>query len=95
MFFGSMQLSVTAFTVEHAIPQLGGVLYGVMSVASLLGGLITGTRRWKYRPERLLLGTAVYFAVATAILMVTDTVWSLAGLLALVGVAIAPMMVLS
>jgi len=95
MFFGSMQLSVTAFTVEHAIPQLGGVLYGVMSVASLLGGLISGTRRWKCRPERLLLGTAVYFAVATAILTVTDTVWSLAGLLAMVGIAIAPMMVLS
>ena len=95
LFFGSMQLSVTAFTVEHAVPQLGGVLYGVMSVASLLGGLAYGAGRWKCPPGRLLLGIAVYFAVATALLVVADAVWFLAGLLVLAGAAIAPMMVLS
>jgi predicted MFS family arabinose efflux permease len=95
LFFGSMQLSVTAFTVEHAVPQLGGVLYGVMSVASLLGGLAYGAGRWKCPPGRLLLGIAVYFAVAAALLTVADTVWSLAGLLVLAGGSIAPMMVLS
>ncbi|WP_307079078.1 MFS transporter [Arthrobacter pascens] len=95
LFFGSMQLAVTAFTVEHGTPQLGGVLYGVMSVASLLGGLIYGTRQWKCPPGRLLLGIAVYFSAATAILMVADSIWSLAGLLVLVGIAVAPMMVLS
>jgi predicted MFS family arabinose efflux permease len=95
LFFGSMQLSVTAFAVEHAVPQLGGVLYSVMSLASLLGGLFYGARRWKFPPERLLLGIAGYLAVATAVLTVADTVWSLAALLIIVGVAIAPMMVLS
>jgi predicted MFS family arabinose efflux permease len=95
LFFGSMQLAVIAFTVEHGSPQLGGVLYGVMSVASLLGGLIYGTRQWKCPPGRLLLGIAVYFSAATAILTVADTVSSLAGLLVLVGIAVAPMMVLS
>lgn len=64
-------------------------------MARLLGGLISSTRRWKRRPERLLLGIAVYFAATTAILTVTDAVSSLAGLLVLVGIAIAPMMVLS
>jgi MFS family permease len=95
LFFGAMQLSVTAFTVEHATPQLGGVLYGVMSVASLLGGLIYGARRWKFPPGRLLLGIAVYFAIAAAVLTLADTVGLLAGLLVLAGVAIAPMMVQS
>lgn len=95
LFFGAMQLSVTAFTVEHASPQLGGVLYGVMSVASLLGGLIYGAGRWKFPPGRLLLGIAIYFAVAAAVLTLADTVWFLAGLLVLVGGAVAPMMVLS
>jgi predicted MFS family arabinose efflux permease len=95
LFFGSMQLSVTAFAVEHAIPELGGVLYGVMSVASLLGGLIYGTRQWRYPPERLLSGIAAYFAVATGVLTVAGTAWALAGILVLTGVAIAPMMVLS
>jgi len=42
-----------------------------------------------------LLGIAVYFAVAAALLTVADTVWSLAGLLVLAGGSIAPMMVLS
>jgi len=77
LFFGSMQLSVTAFTVEHAVPQLRGVLYGVMSVASLLGGLAYGAGRWKCPPGRLLLGIAVYFAAATALLVVADAVWFL------------------
>lgn len=95
LFFGSMQLSVTAFTVEHAFPQLGGVLYGAMSVASLLGGLIYGSRQWKCPPQRLLLGIAVYFAIATTLLTLADVVWTLAGVLVLVGVAIAPIMVLS
>jgi MFS family permease len=95
LFFGSMQLSVAAFTLEHATPQLGGVLYGVMSVASLLGGLIYGARQWNRPSRHLLLGIAVYFAVATAVLTVADGVWILASLLFLAGVAIAPMMVLS
>jgi hypothetical protein len=85
-----MQVAVTLFTVEHGNPQLGGVLYGVMSVASLLGGLVYGFRQWKCPPGRLLLGILVYFAAATAILTVADTIPSLAGLLVLAGMRSLP-----
>lgn len=45
VFFGSMQVSVSAFADVHHAASAAGLLYGLMSAASLLAGLAYGRHR--------------------------------------------------
>jgi hypothetical protein len=58
-FFGAMQISVTAFAVEHGAAGTAAVLFTVSSCASLLAGWLYGLRRWQTAPR-------VQLAVAAA-----------------------------
>jgi MFS family permease len=95
LFFGSMQVSVTAFAVGNGTPGLAGPLYSVTSLVSLLAGIAYGARRWRTPP-------ATQFVIALAgltlsclpLLVVNDALT--AGLaLALPGLVIAPFQTLS
>src|SRR5262245_29132185 len=46
--FGLLEIGVTAHATERASPALAGVLLGVMSVGSALGGLAYGSRSWRF-----------------------------------------------
>ncbi len=46
-FFGAMQISVTAFALEHGAAGLAAVLFTVSSCASLLAGWLYGLRQWR------------------------------------------------
>ena len=47
-FFGGMQISVTAFALEHGSAGIAAVLFTVFSCASLLGRLrLYGLRQWR------------------------------------------------
>jgi hypothetical protein len=50
-FFGAMQISVTAFAVEHGAAGTAAVLFTVSSCASLLSGWLYGLRRWQTAPR--------------------------------------------
>jgi MFS family permease len=95
LFFGSMQVSVTAFAVERGSASLAGPLYSITSLVSLVAGIAYGARRWRL-PAR------TQFVVAMAVLFVTalplpavDTPLALGLALALPGLALAPIQVLS
>src|SRR5580693_8347355 len=45
-FFGGMQISVTAFALEHGSAGIAAVLFTVSSCASLLTGWLYGLRHW-------------------------------------------------
>jgi hypothetical protein len=46
--FGLLEIGVTAYATERGSPALAGVLLGVMSVGSALGGLAYGSRSWRF-----------------------------------------------
>jgi hypothetical protein len=46
--FGLLEIGATAYATEHGSPALAGVLLGVMSVGSALGGIAYGSRSWRF-----------------------------------------------
>jgi MFS family permease len=46
--FGLLEIGATAYATERDSPALAGVLLGVMSVGSALGGLAYGSRSWRF-----------------------------------------------
>ena len=46
--FGFLEIGVTAYATERASPALAGLLLGLMSVGSALGGLAYGSRSWRF-----------------------------------------------
>jgi len=62
VFFGAMQISVTAFAVEHGAAGAAGALFVVSSCASLLAGWLYGLRRWRTAPRVQLAVAAAWLA---------------------------------
>ena len=62
-FFGAMQISVTAFAVEHGAAGTAAALFTVSSCASLLAGWLYGLRRWRTAPRVQLAMAAAGLAV--------------------------------
>lgn len=46
--FGFLEIGVTSYATEHESAALAGVLLGLMSVGSALGGLAYGSRSWHF-----------------------------------------------
>jgi predicted MFS family arabinose efflux permease len=44
--FGLLEIGVTAFAAEAGMPALAGLILGLMSIGSALGGLAYGSRNW-------------------------------------------------
>jgi hypothetical protein len=58
-----MQVSVTAFAVEHGAAGTAAALFTVSSCASLLAGWLYGLRRWRMAPQAQLALVAAWLAV--------------------------------
>lgn len=88
--FGLVEIAVTGFASESGNPALAGLLLGLMSVGSVAGGLVYGSRGW-----HLPLGRQFAFALAlmgAGILTLTLplNVWIFAALTILAGLVMAP-----
>jgi MFS family permease len=95
LFFGSMQVSVTAFAVARGTPGLAGPLYSITSLVSLFAGLVYGARRWRTAPETQFVIAFIWLTVSCLPLIVAHTPLTAAVALALPGLAIAPFQTLS
>lgn len=95
LFFGSMQVSVTAFAVGAGRPGLAGPLYSVTSLVGLAAGIAYGARRWRLPAPTQLVVALAGLTLTSAPLLVADTPLALGIALALPGLAIAPFQVLS
>jgi MFS family permease len=95
LFFGSMQVSVTAFAVDRGTPSLAGPLYSITSLVSLFAGLAYGARRWRLLPATQLVLVLAFLCVSTLPLLVVDSPWAVGIALAVPGIALAPFQVLS
>jgi hypothetical protein len=87
-FFGAMQISVTAFAVEHGAAGTAAVLFTVSSCASLLAGWLYGLRRWRTAPSLQLAAAAAGLAVGCLPLLVAGSPLELGFGVALTGLAI-------
>lgn len=92
--FGLLEIGVTAFAAEIGKPALAGLILGLMSVGSALGGLAYGSRSWHLPLPRqfalmLLLmgaGIAVLGAIGNVVLFVVLGV--------IAGVVMAPALII-
>ena len=94
-FFGAMQISVTAFAVEHGAAGMAAALFTVSSCASLLAGWLYGLRRWRTAPRVQLAVAAAGLAICCLPLLVAGSPVELGFGLALTGLAVPLILVLS
>ncbi|GAA3596878.1 MFS transporter [Kribbella ginsengisoli] len=95
LFFGSMQVSVTAFAVGRDSASLAGPLYSITSLISLAAGIAYGARRWRMPARTQFVAAMAILFVTTLPLLAADSPLTLALALALPGLALAPIQVLS
>jgi hypothetical protein len=93
-FFGAMQISVTAFAVEHGTAELAAALFTVSSCASLLVGWLYGLRRWRTAPRMQLAVAAAGLAAGCLPLLVASSPLGVGLGVALTGLAIPLVLVL-
>jgi hypothetical protein len=94
VFFGAMQISVTAFAVEAGAPGPAAVLFTVSSCAALLAGWLYGLRRWRTAPQVQLAVATVALALGCLQLLVAGSPLALGIGVALTGSAIPVILVL-
>ncbi|MFJ2954025.1 MFS transporter [Streptomyces sp. NPDC087270] len=90
VFFGSTQVSVSAFADAHHAASSAGFLYGLMSAASLLAGLAYGRHRPHTPPAAQLPLILSFLAGASLLPLLADTPLWLGCALLLPGVGVAP-----
>jgi predicted MFS family arabinose efflux permease len=95
LFFGSMQVSVTAFAVGRDAPGLAGPLYSITSLVSLIAGIAYGARRWRLPEPTQLVLVLVALSLSCVPLLLVDTPLAVGLALALPGLALAPFQMLS
>jgi len=88
--FAHLQVAVTAHAERLGVPAASGVLLGVWTLGSLLGGLLNGTVAWDATPRRRLLTLAAALAAAFTPLALTPGLVTFGLLLVVAGLPIAP-----
>jgi MFS family permease len=90
MTFGTLEVALPAFAQRHGSAGTAGVLLAVLALASMLGGLWYGTRRWTVEPGRQILWFSGLLPVGLAPLVLAGSVPVMGVLLAVAGLSIAP-----
>ncbi|MFD8685603.1 MFS transporter [Streptomyces sp. NPDC059651] len=95
LHFGAMQVSVTAFAAQHGAADAAAPLYAVSNCAGLLAGWLYGLRRWRGAPRAQLSIASAWLALNCLPLFVADSIPVMGLVLAVTGLAIPPILVLS
>ena len=93
-FFGAMQISVTAFALEHGAAGAAAALFTVLSCASLLAGWLYGLHHWRTAPRVQLAVAATALAIGCLPLLRAGSLSELGLSLALTGLAIPVVLIL-
>ncbi|WP_425564778.1 MFS transporter [Saccharopolyspora halophila] len=90
VLIGYIEVAIPAAAVEAGQPTMGGVLISLMSVTSVLVGIIYGVHPWP-RPMHLRLpALLIGFAGLIAVLAIPDSLWGLCVALLVAGCLITP-----
>ncbi|MGA9346638.1 MAG: MFS transporter [Nocardioidaceae bacterium] len=93
MVFGSVQTGTSALATSHGVPGATGLLHSLLGVGSVLAGLAVAVLSPKFRYERRLLVFAAGLLLLSAPLLLVQELWSLAVVLMVLGLAVAPYMI--
>ncbi len=93
-FFGAMQISVTAFAVEHGAAGTAALLFTVSGCASVLAGWLYGLHRWRTAGRVQLAVTAAGLAIGCLPLLVAGSPFELGFGIVLTGLAIPLILIL-
>jgi Major Facilitator Superfamily len=88
--FGLVEIGVTGFATAAGTPALAGVLLGLMSVGSVVGGLVYGSRGWHMPVARQFSLALLLMAFGILPLACVTSIWMFASLSALSGIVMAP-----
>lgn len=92
--FGLVEIATTAYAAEIGKPALAGVLLGVMSIGSALGGLVYGSRSWRLPLERQFPLTLALMGLGVAPLVLALPEWLFSLWCVVAGVAMAPALIM-
>jgi hypothetical protein len=91
--FGFLEIGVTAFATERESVALAGVLLGLMSVGSALGGLAYGSRSWHLTLVSQFTALLGLMGTGLALLSTTTQLAIFAGVGFFAGVVMAPVLI--
>jgi MFS family permease len=92
--FGFLEVGLTAYAIEQASAAFAGVLLGLMSAGSALGGIVYGSRGWHFPLARQFAAALALTALGLAILTLRWQPWIFAALSVVAGIAIAPALII-
>ena len=87
---GALVVALLAFGSQHGSPEAAGPLIAIQAVASLVGGVWFGARRWNAPPDRLYVVSMSLLALGFAPLVFAGSIAAMAALIVLAGLALAP-----
>ena len=92
--FGLVEIGTTAYATEAGAPPLAGLLLGVMSVGSAVGGLIYGSRNWRMPLTRQFSSMLAFMGIGIAPLAMISGPWAFAAWCLVAGIAMAPALIM-
>ena len=92
-FFGAIPVAITAFAFAHHAPALAGPIAAVSSLTSLSAGLVYGARTHRRSPWTVMLVVSGFLVLGTAALSVVPDVAVMFVGYAVVGGAVAPILI--
>jgi MFS family permease len=91
--FGAMEVATVAFADHEGHKSLAGVVLGLLSLGSLIAGVLTGARSWRSSVvSRFRIGMTA-LALGFVVLPFLGNLWALAPMMFLAGFAIAPTLI--
>ncbi|MFE2066786.1 MFS transporter [Streptomyces sp. NPDC059467] len=94
VFFGAMQVSVTAFVVAHGAPGAAAPVFAVSNCSGLLAGWLYGLRRWRAAPPVHLAAATGALLLGTLLLLTVGSPFGLGLVVVLTGAAVPPLLAL-
>jgi MFS family permease len=92
--FGLLEIGITAYATEGGRPALAGVLLGLMSAGSAVGGLAYGSRSWGVPLNKQFASALALMGVGLAVLAVRWQPWAFSVWCVLAGVIMAPALIM-
>ena len=92
--FGLLEIGITAYATENGKPALAGVLLGLMSAGSALGGLAYGSRSWHAPLARQFALMLALMGAGLFLLVLPWTPWAFALWSVFTGVVMAPALII-
>ena len=92
--FGLVEVGTTAYAIEIGRPAMAGVLLGIMSVGSVAGGLVYGSRSWRLPLGRQFSVTLGLMSLGVAPLMLLSSAWAFGSWCVVAGIVMAPALIM-